>query len=94
MKSITKIVDNEANFKFETIDKNVCKTILISRPNPELGNQLLITPLVQEMSATFLNTKIDIFCKAGWILFLFENYDSIGTVIQLPKNILNSYLTI
>jgi ADP-heptose:LPS heptosyltransferase len=37
------------------------------------------------MSATFPNAKIDIFVKGGLGPILFENYDSIGTVIQLPK---------
>jgi ADP-heptose:LPS heptosyltransferase len=37
--------------------------ILICRPNPRLGNQLLITPLVQDVIAT--DCEIDLFVNGG-----------------------------
>jgi heptosyltransferase-3 len=59
--------------------------ILISRPNHRLGNQLLTTPLVQEVIDTFPNCKIDLFVKGGVANAVFENYENIDRVIQLPK---------
>jgi len=59
--------------------------ILISRPNHRLGNQLLTTPLVQEVIDTFPNCKIDLFVKGGVAKAVFENYENIDRVIQLPK---------
>lgn len=61
------------------------KRILICRPNHRLGNQLLITPLVQEISETFPNCKIDLFVKGNLSLVLFENYGNIDRIIRLPK---------
>jgi ADP-heptose:LPS heptosyltransferase len=48
-----------------------------------LGNQLLITPLVQEVTDTFPNCKIDLFVKETAIIF--ENYENIDSIIKLPK---------
>jgi ADP-heptose:LPS heptosyltransferase len=39
--------------------------ILICRPNPRLGNQLLITPLLQEVITTFPECEIDLFVNGG-----------------------------
>jgi hypothetical protein len=39
--------------------------ILICRPNPRLGNQLLITPLLQEVITTFPECKIDLFVNGA-----------------------------
>lgn len=59
--------------------------ILICRPNHRLGNLLLITPLLQEVSETFPNCKIDLFVKGHLPRILFENYPSVNNIIQLPK---------
>ncbi len=61
------------------------KRVLISRPNGRLGNLLLITPLVQEISATFPNCKIDLFVKGGLAPVLFQNYSNVDRILQLPK---------
>ena len=61
------------------------KRVLISRPNHRLGNQLLISPLVQEVSDVFPNAKIDLFVKGNVALILFKNYESIDRIIRLPK---------
>ena len=45
--------------------RNKIKRILICRPNHRLGNLLLITPLIQEISETFPDCKIDLFVKGG-----------------------------
>ena len=50
------------------------KRVLITRPNHRLGNQLLLTPIVQEVIATFPNCKIDLFVKGGVAYPVFENY--------------------
>lgn len=67
------------------IDKKEIKRILICRPNHRLGNQLLITPIVQELTAIFPDSKIDLFVKGNVASVIFENYDSIDTIISLPK---------
>lgn len=61
------------------------KRILFCRPNHRLGNLLLVTPLLQEVIETFPDCKIDLFVKGGLAPILFENYDNIHRIIQLPK---------
>ena len=61
------------------------KRILICRPNHRLGNLLLITPLVQEITETFPDCKIDLLVKGGIAPILFKNYENIDRIIQLPK---------
>jgi heptosyltransferase-3 len=61
------------------------KRILVSRPNHRLGNQLLMTPLIQELEQTFPEAKIDLFVKGGASFAIFQNYDSIDQIISLPK---------
>lgn len=67
------------------IEKNDIKRVLVCRPNHRLGNMLLITPLVQEIEATFPNCKIDVFVKGGAAIPIFENYTAIDNIIRLPK---------
>jgi len=59
--------------------------VLICRPNHRLGNLLLITPLIQEIENHFPTTKIDVLVQGGVAPLLFEKYDSIDRIIQLPK---------
>ena len=61
------------------------KKVLICRPNHRLGNLLLITPLVQEVIATFPECKIDLLVQGGLAPILFENYENVENIIQLPK---------
>ncbi len=61
------------------------KKVLICRPNHRLGNLLLITPLVQEVIATFPECKIDLLVQGGLAPILFENYKNVDKIIQLPK---------
>jgi heptosyltransferase III len=61
------------------------KKVLIIRPNHRLGNQLLLTPIVQEVINTFPNATIDLFVKGGVANPVFENYPQIHKIIQLPK---------
>lgn len=60
------------------------KRVLIVRPNNRLGNLLLTTPLVQEVSSTFPDAEIDLFVRGGVAPLLFKNYKNMGRVIQLP----------
>jgi ADP-heptose:LPS heptosyltransferase len=71
----------------------IIKTVLISRPNHRLG-QLLITPLVQEVTDTFPNCKIDLFVKGNIAAIIFENYENIDSIIKLPKKHFNDLLPI
>lgn len=77
----------------ENIDpKREIKHVLICRPNHRLGNLLLITPLVQEVTETFPNAKIDLFVKGGLGPIVFENYHQIDKIISLPKKHFNELL--
>ncbi len=72
-------------YKNRSICQEDIKNVLISRPNNRLGNQLLITPLVQEISELFPNCRIDLFVRGGVANVLFENFDNIDRIIKLPK---------
>lgn len=61
------------------------KRILVSRPNHRLGNLLLMTPLLQEISTTFPGCKIDVFVKGNLGSILFENYGNVDRIIKLPR---------
>nr|WP_315242190.1 hypothetical protein [uncultured Flavobacterium sp.] len=64
--------------------KNI-RRILICRPNQRLGNLLLITPLLQEVTATYPRCKIDLFVKGNLAPKILRNYNNIDNIIQLPK---------
>ena len=90
MHSITKNVGSSySEPKFDANKKVEIKTILIIRPNHRLGNQLLLTPIVQEVINTFPDCKIDLFVKGGVAFPVFENYKQVNTIIQLPKKPFN-----
>ncbi|MFV0540254.1 MAG: glycosyltransferase family 9 protein [Aestuariibaculum sp.] len=65
------------------------KNILIIRPNHRLGNQLLLTPLVQEVIDTFPDCEIDLFVKGGVAFPVFKNYPQVKNIIALPKKPFN-----
>lgn len=93
MKVLTKNVGNSYSIpKIDPSNKIEIKNILISRPNHRLGNQLLLTPLVQEVINTFPGCKIDLFVKGGVVHPVFENYEQIDKIIQLPKKPFNHLL--
>ena len=90
MYSITKNVGNSySETKFELNKKADIKKVLIIRPNHRLGNQLLLTPIVQEIIDTFPDCKIDLFVKGGIAFAIFENYRQVNNIIQLPKKPFN-----
>jgi ADP-heptose:LPS heptosyltransferase len=90
MERLTKNVGKSySNTKIDLKHKVDIKKILISRPNHKLGNQLLLTPLIQELIITFPDCKIDLFVKGGVAYPVFENYEQIDKIIQLPRKPFN-----
>jgi len=93
MHSITKSVGNsykepeKGSVKLEDI-----KTVLIVRPNHRLGNQLLLTPIVQEVIKTFPSCEIDLFVKGGVAHPVFQNYHNVKQIIKLPRKPFNNLL--
>lgn len=61
------------------------KRVLICRPNSRLGNQLLVTPLIQEIEKVFPECRIDLFVRSGVTDVLLQNYASVDRIIKLPK---------
>ena len=61
------------------------KKILICRPNHRLGNLLLLSPLFQELEATFPNSEIDLLVHKSCAIQLYKNYDSVNEVIEFPQ---------
>ncbi|MFV0418347.1 MAG: glycosyltransferase family 9 protein [Dysgonomonas sp.] len=59
--------------------------VLICRPNSRLGNQLLTTPIIQEISSDFPNCKIDLFVRGGAAFPIFKNNQNIDQIIKLPQ---------
>lgn len=86
MWSITKGVGNAyIEPEYGSLDVSKIKKVLIIRPNHRLGNQLLLTPLVQEVIDTFPNCEIDLFVRGGVAHPVFENYKEVRYIIKLPK---------
>lgn len=85
MRTLTKNIGSASNSKGGKIDTAKIKKVLICRPNGRLGNLLLITPLIQEVTATFPNCKIDVFVKGTLAPIVFEKYDNVDKIIHLPK---------
>ena len=70
MKGLTKNIGQSYSApKIDTNSKIEIKKVLISRPNHRLGNQLLSTPLVQEITNTFPDCKIDLFVRAFYSIY-------------------------
>ena len=86
MRSITKNIGSSySEPKKGEIKISDIKKVLIIRPNHRLGNQLLLTPLVQEVIHMFPDCEIDLFVKGGVAHPVFENYKEINTIIKLPR---------
>ena len=91
MHSITKNIGSaHSEPKKGEISISDIKRVLIIRPNHRLGNQLLLTPLVQEVIRTFKDCEIDLFVKGGVAHPVFENYTQINKIIKLPKKPFNN----
>jgi ADP-heptose:LPS heptosyltransferase len=61
------------------------KKILVIRPNHRLGNTILITPLIAELSKQFPDSKIDLFVKGTVAKAVFENAPNVDQFLCLPK---------
>lgn len=86
MNALTKRVGSSHIEPTTEVGKNIkIKSVLIIRPNHRLGNQLLTTPLVQEVENTFPGCAIDLFVKGGVAYPVFENYSAINKIYQLPR---------
>ncbi|MEO8532207.1 MAG: glycosyltransferase family 9 protein [Flavobacterium sp.] len=93
MRSLTKnIGKSKRNLDIVLVDKTEIKRVLICRPNARLGNLLLVTPLVQEVSEMFPNCKIDLFVKGPLAPIIYENYSNVYKTIHLPKKPFKSLL--
>ncbi len=85
MQGLTKNIGS-SDFKNTKVQSNIeIKRILVCRPNHRLGNLLLITHLLQELSATFPGCKIDLFIKGGLAPIVLKNYSKIDRIISLPR---------
>ncbi|MDR1623444.1 MAG: glycosyltransferase family 9 protein [Tannerellaceae bacterium] len=60
-------------------------SVLLCRPNGRLGNQLMITPLVQEIARWSPHCRIDLFVKGSLCEIIFKNYPEVGRIIELPR---------
>ena len=68
----------------QKLSRESVHNILIVRPNHRLGNQILMTPMVQEIERTFPHAKIDLFAgKVAPILFV--NYPQVDQIIRIPR---------
>lgn len=59
--------------------------VLLIRPNHRLGNQLMVTPLVQEIASTFPDAKIDLFLKGNIGATIFKKFSSVNKILKLPR---------
>lgn len=59
--------------------------VLICRSSHSLGNTLLITPLLQEIEATWPGAEIDIVTRNAAAEEVFSGYASVRSVITLPR---------
>lgn len=59
--------------------------VLLCRPNGRLGNQLMITPIVQEITRRFPGCRIDLFVKGSHSEAIFKNYEQVDRIIKLPR---------
>jgi heptosyltransferase-3 len=90
MRKLTRnIGSSNVGQRIEASGKNEIKRVLVSRPNHRLGNLLLMTPLVQEISETLPNAKIDLFVKGNLAPVVFKNFPNVDRIIQLPKKPFN-----
>jgi ADP-heptose:LPS heptosyltransferase len=67
-----------------SLDGELIRRILVCRPNHRLGNMLMITPLIQEITHYFPDASVDLFVQGGAAVPIFRNYPQISRIIQLP----------
>lgn len=83
MRKLTQNIGNDKGV-FNSTNVDSIKRILINRPNSRLGNQLLVTPLLQELQRVFPNANVDMFVRSRIAPILFQNYTNVDKIIILP----------
>ncbi|MBB4118018.1 ADP-heptose:LPS heptosyltransferase [Mesonia hippocampi] len=85
-KSLTASFKNSKNLKeLSSISPNKVTRILIVRPNHRLGNQLLLSPLIQILNLEFPHAKVDLVVNGGISDILYANYPNVNYIYNLPK---------
>jgi ADP-heptose:LPS heptosyltransferase len=85
-KFLTSSFKNSGNIaKLGTTERQNIRRILVTRPNHRLGNQLLLTPLIQSLEQEFPEAQIDLLVNGSLSRILFENYKCIDQIYALPK---------
>jgi len=85
MRGLTKNIGKSNIGQLKTAATPEIKRVLICRPNNRLGNLLLMTPLIQEVSETFPGCTIDLFVRGTAAPIIFEGYKNVNQIISLPK---------
>ena len=89
-KFFTSSFQNSKRIKqIENLPKDSEVKVLIARPNHRLGNQLLLTPLIQEVKKQFPNCKIHLVVNGNISPILFSKDQNVVNVINLPKKPFN-----
>ena len=83
--ALTRNLETEVKAAPPGLDIASIRRILIVRPNHRLGNTLMITPLVQEISNLLPCATVDLFVKGNTASVVFRNYANIGRLVALPK---------
>lgn len=76
--------------QLKKLPKDSIIKVLISRPNHRLGNQLLLTPLIQEVKKQFPNCRIHLVVNGNLSSILFSKDHHIEKIINLPKKPFNN----
>ena len=72
------------NYRAHRIIGSPVEKILIVRPNHRLGNQLLLTPLLQEIEKHYPKAQVSLLVKGSAAPALFQSYN-IHRIFQLPR---------
>jgi heptosyltransferase III len=70
----------------EPLPKTGIHRVLICHISHALGNALLLTPLLQEIEATWPGAEIDIITRSQVGQVLYGHYESVNRVFQLPSH--------
>ena len=84
-RGLTQNIGRNNHIKTTHLQERKIKRILISRPNVRLGNQLLMTPLVEEILDIFHDAEIDLFVRGNISSVIFEKHSQVNQIIKLPK---------
>jgi len=74
-----------SNVPYPKFGDNKKVNVLIIRPNHRLGNQLLISPLIQEVHNQIPHCQIHLLTNGALSTIIFENYEYVTKINELPK---------